>query len=144
MNTATLTTTSGHNWQTSVNGTFEEVKAYFINKAFNVGSYPEERVEACVALSLREPNGDLIETYGITKEEFKEGDTVTFLTCNGKDVTAKVTEVYPNGHGFNSENVAYRLEGASEPLLTVASGLSIKESQYFDNFSFKTEMHHDK
>jgi len=136
MNTATLTTTSGHSWSTSINGTFEEVKAYFINNAFNVGSYPEEKMEACVALSLRDPNGDLIETYGLTKEEFKKGDTVTFMTCNGKDMTAKVTEVYPNGHGFEAGSVAYRLDGVSEPLLTVSSGLCIKESQYFDNFSY--------
>ena len=137
MNTATLTTTSGHSWQTSVNGAFKEVKAYFLDKAFNVAIYPEERMEACVALSLREPNGDLIETYGLTKEEFEEGDIVTFFTCNGGDVTAKVAKVYPNGHGFKMGSVAYRLDGLSEPLLVVTSGLSIIESQYFDKFSFK-------
>ena len=41
MNTATLTTTSGHSWSTSINGTFEEVKAYFLGKRFPVGSFDE-------------------------------------------------------------------------------------------------------
>ena len=42
MNTAKLTTTSGHTWSTSINGTFEEVKAYFLGNVFDVGSYDEE------------------------------------------------------------------------------------------------------
>ena len=41
MNSATLTTTSGHSWSTSINGTFDEVKAYFLGKFFAIGSYDE-------------------------------------------------------------------------------------------------------
>ena len=39
MNTATLTTTSGHSWSTSINGTFDEVKKYFLGDFFAVGSF---------------------------------------------------------------------------------------------------------
>ena len=41
MNTATLTTTSGYTWSTSINGTFEEIEAYFLGKYFPVGSFDE-------------------------------------------------------------------------------------------------------
>jgi len=41
MNTATLTTTSGHSWSTSINGSPEEVRAYFMGNWFDVGSYDE-------------------------------------------------------------------------------------------------------
>ena len=41
MNSATLTTTSGHSWSTSINGTFEEIEAYFLGKYFPVGSFDE-------------------------------------------------------------------------------------------------------
>ena len=41
MNSATLTTTSGHSWSTSINGTFEEIEAYFLGKYFSVGSFDE-------------------------------------------------------------------------------------------------------
>ena len=43
MNKATLTTTSGHTWTTSINGSFEEVCAYFLGKRFTVGSYDETK-----------------------------------------------------------------------------------------------------
>ena len=41
MNTAKLTTTSGHTWTTSINGTHEEVTDYFLGKYFPVGSFDE-------------------------------------------------------------------------------------------------------
>ena len=43
MNTATLTTTSGHTWSTSINAPFEEARAYFLGKFFQVGSYDETK-----------------------------------------------------------------------------------------------------
>tara|TARA_E500000318_G_scaffold68301_1_gene63097 strand:- start:547 stop:747 length:201 start_codon:yes stop_codon:yes gene_type:complete len=43
MNKATLTTTSGYTWTTSINGSFEEVCAYFLGKRFPVGSYDETK-----------------------------------------------------------------------------------------------------
>jgi hypothetical protein len=43
MNKATLTTTSGHTWSTSVNGTFDEVCAYFLGARFSVGSFDETK-----------------------------------------------------------------------------------------------------
>ena len=42
MNSATLTTTSGHTWSTSINGTFDEVKKYFLGNRFPVGSFDED------------------------------------------------------------------------------------------------------
>lgn len=41
MNTAILTTTSGHTWSTGINATFEEARAYFLGKFFQVGSFDE-------------------------------------------------------------------------------------------------------
>ena len=41
MNTATLTTTSGHSWTTSVNGRFSQARDHFLGKCFPVGSYDE-------------------------------------------------------------------------------------------------------
>ena len=41
MNTAKLTTTSGHTWTTSINGTHEEVTKYFLGKYVSVGSFDE-------------------------------------------------------------------------------------------------------
>lgn len=43
MNKATLTTTSGHTWSTSINGSFEEACAYFLGKRSSVGSYDETK-----------------------------------------------------------------------------------------------------
>jgi hypothetical protein len=42
MNSAKLTTTSGHSWSTSINGTFDEVKKYFLGNRFAVGSFDED------------------------------------------------------------------------------------------------------
>ena len=41
MNEATLTTTSGYTWTTSINGSFKEVRKYFLGKFFPVGSFDE-------------------------------------------------------------------------------------------------------
>lgn len=43
MNKATLTTANGHTWSTSINGSFEEVCAYFLGKRFSVGSFDETK-----------------------------------------------------------------------------------------------------
>lgn len=43
MNTATLTTTSGHTWATSISAPFEETRDYFLGKFFQVGSYDETK-----------------------------------------------------------------------------------------------------
>ena len=44
MNKATLTTASGHTWSTSINGSFEEVCAYFLGKRFSVGSFDSNTI----------------------------------------------------------------------------------------------------
>ena len=43
MNSATLTTTSGYAWSTSINATFKEAQAYFLGKFFQVGIYDETK-----------------------------------------------------------------------------------------------------
>ena len=43
MNKATLTTTSGHTWATSINGSFDEVTNYFLGNMFPVGSFDETK-----------------------------------------------------------------------------------------------------
>tara|TARA_R110002073_G_scaffold41011_10_gene116271 strand:- start:202 stop:420 length:219 start_codon:yes stop_codon:yes gene_type:complete len=70
MNSATLTTTSGHTWSTSVNGTFEEVKKYFLGNFFAVGSYDENA-----------PNEGFTQQQ-VSKLEFtdeKENETLTAI-----------------------------------------------------------------
>jgi hypothetical protein len=59
MNSAKLTTTSGHSWSTSINGTFESIEAYFLGKFFNVGAYPIETMEQVTTVEVFEQNGDL-------------------------------------------------------------------------------------
>jgi len=50
MNKATLITTSGHTWSTSINGSFEDVCSYFLGKRFSVGSYDETKPNEGFAL----------------------------------------------------------------------------------------------
>ena len=66
MNTATLTTTSGHNWSTSINGSFDEIEAYFLGKYFPVGSFDENA-----------PN------EGYKQEQVIKVET---FDCNGEDM----------------------------------------------------------
>lgn len=68
--------------------------------------------------------------------EFKKGDIVTFKAYE-EEIKAKVSEVLEDGHLFSGEP-HYKLTGVSAPLLSYATGKSIKESIYFDNkpFSF--------
>jgi len=42
MNTATLTTTSGHTWTTSISSSYESAKSYFLGNFFSVGSFDED------------------------------------------------------------------------------------------------------
>jgi hypothetical protein len=43
MNIATLTTTSGHTWSTSISASYDEAKNYFLGKFFQVGSFDETK-----------------------------------------------------------------------------------------------------
>jgi len=43
MKAARMTTTSGHSWSTSINGTDSEIRAYFLGKYFNVGQFDESK-----------------------------------------------------------------------------------------------------
>ena len=66
MNSATLTTTSGHSWSTSINGTFEEVKKYFLGEFFAVGSFDEDAPnegftqEQVVKLEFHDEHGNAV------------------------------------------------------------------------------------
>jgi len=52
MKTAHITTTSGHKWSTSINGTDEEIKAYFSGSKFNVATFPDEKMELAVKVEI--------------------------------------------------------------------------------------------
>ena len=43
-----VTTESGYDWETNINGTIEKARAYFMGNAFNVGFYPVEKMEKVV------------------------------------------------------------------------------------------------
>jgi len=47
-----VTTTSGHNWSTSINPPFSGAQKYFMNQYFNIGSYPVEKMERVVKVEL--------------------------------------------------------------------------------------------
>ena len=62
MNSATLTTTSGYTWSTSINGSFDEIAAYFMLKTFDVGAYPEEKLEKVTKVEVFNSMGEPIGT----------------------------------------------------------------------------------
>lgn len=45
---------SKHNYVTSVNGNLsdDQIKSYFVNKYFNVGHYPVDNLQKCVAVEI--------------------------------------------------------------------------------------------
>lgn len=45
-------TTSGTHWETSINGTEEEINNYFLGTYFNVGMYPMEQLEKVVKVEF--------------------------------------------------------------------------------------------
>ena len=57
--------------------------------------------------------------------EFKRGDTVTFNAYEGESITARVVEV------VNESPARYRLEGLSKRLITITTGICIRESNLF-------------
>jgi len=68
--------------------------------------------------------------------EFKVGDTVTFKAYE-KEIKAKVLAVKDNEKHLNGDTdsrVFYELEGIKEPLVSITSGHSIVESQYFVDY----------
>lgn len=52
MKGAKATTTSGLSWSTSINGTDEEIRRYFMGQSFDVGVYPEEKYERVVKVEI--------------------------------------------------------------------------------------------
>lgn len=69
------------------------------------------------------------EMESVKEIEFSKGDIVTFTAYSG-EITAKVLEVLPEGYLFDNQ-VTYKLEGVSKPLITHCTGNSIKESKYY-------------
>ena len=51
-NRAIVTTEEGTTWSTPINGTEETIKKYFMNKYFNVGVFPEEKMEKVVNVNI--------------------------------------------------------------------------------------------
>lgn len=62
--------------------------------------------------------------------EFKVGDIVTFRAYHDQSIQAKVVALTET-LSFQEPDVAYRLAGIKEPLLTITSGKSIVESRLF-------------
>jgi len=54
MKYATVTTTSGHTWGTDINGSDESITEYFLGKFFDIGVYPEERLEKVVKVEIEQ------------------------------------------------------------------------------------------
>jgi len=52
MRTAHVTTNNGTQWSTSINGTNKSIHRYFMGKSFNVGTYPEEKMEIVTNLVI--------------------------------------------------------------------------------------------
>ena len=50
--TAHITTDDGTQWSTSINGSNESIRRYFMGKSFNVGTYPEEKMERITNLVI--------------------------------------------------------------------------------------------
>jgi hypothetical protein len=66
--------------------------------------------------------------------EFKRGDKVTF-NAYGNPIKAKVLEVLEDGYLFSNQ-VSYKLEGISQPLITNCTGNSIEESTHYSDKPF--------
>jgi hypothetical protein len=45
-----VTTESGYSWETTINGTEEDIKKYFLGVYFNIGVYPHEKLERVVSV----------------------------------------------------------------------------------------------
>lgn len=52
MRAVKLTTTSGHSWETNINGSDKEIYDYFLNQWFDVGCYPIEKIEKVVSCEI--------------------------------------------------------------------------------------------
>ena len=44
------------NYSTSVSGTLEECRAYFVGQWLNIGSYPEDIMQQCVDIAIQHPD----------------------------------------------------------------------------------------
>ena len=49
---AKVTTTSGHNWTTPINGSFSEIVSYFLGKRFDIGIFPIEKMERVIKVEV--------------------------------------------------------------------------------------------
>jgi len=52
MKSAKLTTETGFSWITSINGTDQEIQAYFLNQFLDVGKYPVEKMERVIKVEI--------------------------------------------------------------------------------------------
>lgn len=52
MRVATIKTKS-HQWSTDINGTDAEIKSYFLGQYFNVGVYPQEKMEQVISVEVK-------------------------------------------------------------------------------------------
>ena len=62
MNIATVTTTSGYQWRTEINGDLDSVSDYFLGKMFNTASFPDEKMEKAIEVEMYDNDGGFMGT----------------------------------------------------------------------------------
>lgn len=78
MKTATLTTETGCTWTTSINGTDEEIREYFLGRQFDCGSYPTEDFQTVVKCEIHNPD-DIRKGFNQAISKTSDPDTVAEL-----------------------------------------------------------------
>ena len=73
MNSATLTTETGHTWSTSIGSDYESAKDYFLGKSFPVGSFDETKPNEGYEMQR-------VVKMEFTEEQIHQGFTVPVTT----------------------------------------------------------------
>jgi hypothetical protein len=81
---AKVTTISGHNWTTRINGSFDEIVSYFLGQRFDIGIFPVEKMERVVK----------VEVFGIDGSfEGQSIDIRNLLESSGLAVGSELTDL---------------------------------------------------
>jgi hypothetical protein len=63
--------------------------------------------------------------------EFNIGDVVTFRAYANQNIKAVVRAIISPNSGLSGDYYSYKVEGISEPLNSITSGVSLVESKIF-------------
>ena len=91
MLTATLTWSNGEVTKTSINGPIESVNSYFLNKEFDIGTYPKENMQTCIAIELQPPEDIPIM---IDDSLYKVGSLIEYSRNKEQTFTGKIKHIY--------------------------------------------------